>query len=556
MRLTVQNFRGAKKVELCTADKITLIAGKNRQGKTSTIHALQLLLTGNTPEKTDLRRRTPAGSITLVEGEAYRRIPLGKTSDKAEARGVTPECSTYAAGLADICKIDKKQRPLEFVKILGALPDEHELFDAITSIGFHDDYAIGVAQKVFGRYSNDGGGELEEAGVGWDGALEHYKTKRTKYAGAWEQHTGCKKWGVNVGASWTPEGWSPGADPGELVNTIDRGKEQLEQLLQAGAVSNHVIAELRKQAEKKSQLLQDIQDWQVKVKEYEAQLIVAAEEFKKCPSPNGLIKAHSCPHCAKPVQFSDGNLIKSASEVLTEDQIKHRQQAYTAAKRKGDETKALLDNAIFAHKTANAQAAAAQKAEKELAELESKPQADEQAIAPVREQIAAAERVLKAYGDRRKAEMLHQQIVDLEKVIAVLKPEGLRKQKLADSLKEFNEQLANRCKVAGFPVFELNEDLEPILDDGPYKLASKSEKWMIDSIIRLTVAKIQDAPIVIFDDLDDVLPDHRSGFFGLITGADIAAVIGCATLSQNLLPPMGSLGVAYWVQDGTAEAIK
>lgn len=560
MKLTVENFRGISTAKIELSDKITLIAGLNHQGKTSLIRALQVLLTASTPVKEELREGTAGGSISLSNGEGnFRSVDI---PGKPFQAGKPPECSKYAAGMANLCKVDKKDRPVEFNRVLKAEPDHNELFAALVAEDFDESSAIAVAEQVFGEV--DCGGELVKDGKGWDGAHKHYKEHGAKLKGAWEQHTQQKRWGANIGAEWKPALWTPLiAEAGReaLEKAFNTAKAELEEALKAGAVAAHEIAKLKQLAESKEALLAERAEWQDKVKDYETNRKHQEERLRENPAPSAMQTGYECAYCGEVNSLQNGKLIRG-DKTISRAQFEELKAKHEEIRKQAAHFKDLHENALLAFRMKNAEAQAAIQAEKDLAALEEQPQADPATVESAREAVRKVEGKLALFDKKKTADHLHSRIVENEKIVALLAPEGLRKQKLAESLDAFNAKLSELCKKAKFPICQIDQELNAVLEnDGSgraYGLAARSERSMIDAIVRLAVAQIENAPVVVFDDADDLLPDHRGGLFMLLAGCGIPAVVGCATATRDgkpLIPPMAKFGVAYWVSNGTAEVL-
>ena len=143
VKLDIQHFRGCVKTTVNTDADIVLLAGPNGYGKTSLIHALQLLLTGYDEFDADFDQVVSVGRFTDIEIHAQGRFESDKTQDvplalcwtKSKKKSFHPDTwpqPLRVPGLLDLeADIDAPQRRL--ARITTFYPEKvQELFDTVT----------------------------------------------------------------------------------------------------------------------------------------------------------------------------------------------------------------------------------------------------------------------------------------------------------------------------------------------------------------------------------------------------------------------------------------
>ncbi len=202
MRFSIQNFRAIKSAEF-DIDKITLIAGRNWQGKTSLAQACAFVLTGQTmPEghaKKDVKEIIHRGAKTawVVVSDENTSATLTYPDTIFSTIGTPPHASRIAAGLESPVNFSKKELSGFLSKLLKTEPKFDDLRKAVTEAGLNGDELNALWRKVSG---ND---------WGWD--TMHVKTKEqcAELKGEWRHVTGGESYGCKKAESWMPEGLIP-----------------------------------------------------------------------------------------------------------------------------------------------------------------------------------------------------------------------------------------------------------------------------------------------------------------------------------------------------------
>jgi hypothetical protein len=127
----------------------------------------------------------------------------------------------------------------------------------------------------------------------------------------------------------------------------------------------------------------------------------------------------------------------------------------------------------------------------------------------------------------------HQAVIGWGRVRDAMSPAGIPSELIYELLNSINLDMAKMSERAGFkrPV-SLDENMEPAIGSTPYALASESEKWRMQALITLALAKQGGAGTVIWDGMDIIEPASRIGLINLAAEAS-PQIIMVATLKTK-----------------------
>lgn len=143
-----------------------------------------------------------------------------------------------------------------------------------------------------------------------------------------------------------------------------------------------------------------------------------------------------------------------------------------------------------------------------------------------------------------QARQHHQNNLAWVVVCEALEPSGIPFDLMEGTLRDLNVMLAEMSQAAGFKgVVALGSDMEPSYGGTLYVLASESEKWRMQALLSLAIARIAGLDLVVLDGLDIIEPASRMGIIGLARLMPVQVVM-MATLKQA--PELDGV-TSYWL---------
>ena len=558
----VRNFRGLERADF-SIDPITLIAGLNGAGKSSLAQAVAAAVCSeplpffraSKPDKPILNK---SESKHLVRGGTDEGLVEVWADDKLACTVTWPglsvegtgalRCSKYAAGLINPLELADNERQKFFAEILQSMPTM-------------DDLRLQLMELVPGLGDENGGAHLtaliEKVTIsGWDAVHATAKDTGSKLKGHWEAHSG-ENFGSKKAEGWLPKGWHSGISNlslEEIGSRCTQAQEKWQQAAAQLAVDAATLTDLTAAAGGEAALYEAMQ---AAKEEHEAcARVVAGQKVKiaNCQLPQSL----PCPHCGGLLEIrSDIGGFKVAEATMGQ---KERDAATLVLKK---EQEALAD--------IQTEQAAATKAYDEA-------RAKYQAVAGSAERLKAAQAkkgtqetvdVALDYlnglnKDKAMIEAaaqctrLHALIQANQRIVDILAPDGLRRQKLVKALAKFNQKfLAALCQEAEYPAVTLDNDLEVLYGGRRHFLLSDSEKYRVKAVLQLAIALYDKSPLVIYDGADILDASGRNGLFQMMGSVDINFLVCMTVADRKKVPDLAAagMGASFWVSQGIAEPI-
>ena len=550
MKILISNFRGISRAEIDTAP-VTLLIGKNYQGKTSAIQGTAAVLTGNTIPIEDLPKSSVArlihsgaggAEILATTADGQKRIIYPECT--VESTGQFPEISATAAGLESIVDIPVKQRSVTVSKMLNAEPGDAEIAEKMKSIGMTKQDIDKIMQTIHVQ--------------GWDAAHAHAKEVGAKLKGRWEGVT-AENWGEKKAASWFPVEWEGDLQTlTEEVLSADfkQENEWLETAISDGAIQVSEIQRLETIAIKLPTLKDNcefVKSELAGLQETETMLRTALNALP--PAENQ--KYLECPHCRKPVCIVAGMVV--IAKPLTEEEQATRRTAIDEAKKSLADLSAQVNKKRDELATVKREIAEAENAHKKSEEMKlelSKISDGSKAVDDCRICVKRAETRLSAWKKKRDADLLYGGIVANMQIIEILAPTGMRLDVLKKCLATFNGFLKSICECAAWRLVELRQDMSISMNGTPYMLLSKSEKFRVRCAMQVATAKYDGSTLVLIDEADVLDGNGRNGLMQMLLAAGIESVVGMTTNDKTVGEKIGGVGGnAYWIENGMAEKI-
>jgi hypothetical protein len=594
MRASIRNIRRIRSADIEIGPGITLVAGENDNGKSSTLGAIAAALTGGSVLpgilKKDLSQLVHDGAevgaiqVQGDQGTIDIRVPGDFMTTETP-----PRASLFAAGLASLVDMDQTARSTALIAALKATPKRSEIFKALREIG--------LAENAMARLMRDEGkkhGEIAERlrqdnlpmdefglflaslGGGWDEAHARRVEQNKRDKGAWEQITKQKRYGSQIAADWKPAGWVLAMD----MVTIAEAEEHLEKARarHAEALKNAGASDSERAAK---QALKD--DLQNRVKAHYAAVEAQQAADRRAtaaqtlldglPIPATANEALCCPHCQGRIRIGrnvNGDVLEKADVALPQDEIKKRREARADASGDLSNAKVAAGEASLATIRAKADMDDAIAAEKWLKDHPAGGTGGASDVAAALTDMQQAEVGVTMLKQRAEAMAKHREIQKNEALIAILDPKGLRRGALVDCVQTFNEtHLAPIAEVTGWRRVQIMLD-----DDGigityggrPYRHLGQSVQYRVRVTLQVAFAQIDGSELLIVDGADILTPgapDGRGSLFRLLHSLAIPSLVGMTLGPKDVVIDLSetrgkdgrTYGRSYVVCDGVVAAL-
>jgi hypothetical protein len=559
MKAKVRGFRGAEKADI-DIDRIALIGGLNGAGKSSICQAIAAaacsqpipFFRSTRPDKPVL---TKTDAKALLRGGMEKGSSIIEVDGQVVAEALWPgltaagngkiQCSLVAAGLVNPMEMEEADRQRFFSTLLNADPTMDDLREALKEAipALADPDYVDALEKVITMAQTNG----------WDVAHKHFKEHGARRKGEWEGKAG-ESFGSKKAADWKPQGWRADLEEKsleELGTACTEAQEAVERALAAVATDAANLAQLVEQANGEAGAWNALQEADTAYKAARADLAAKESQRQAIVIPT----ATPCPHCGGLVDIEEGKRGFTLKQSMANG-------AEIEAAKKGYEAAGLLvRNAMLAAETRQAAyntakgAHDARKGATERLKEAKKRTGTTETVDLARDFLAGVMRDKDLIERRQACETLAAQIGANQKLVDILSPEGLRRQKLQKALKVSNGQLAALSSDAGYGTVTIDDDLEILYGGRRYFLLSQSEQYRVRAVIQIYVAMHDKSPLVIFDSADVLDQDGRNGLFALMQEVDgISFLVGMTVLSRKNVPDLAKAGIgaSYWVADGTA----
>lgn len=545
--ISVKNYGGISQADV-TMRGITFLMGVNGAGKSTIARAAASCLKQNLlpiPETTKkgsfvyVKANNASGSIKLKTADGSVTIPYPEP--RLDAKGKLPQCSAYAVGIDSLLDQGTKERATTLLDYIQSEVTEKEFKDAMAEA----DVPAEKTQAVWDYASVHG----------FDAAFQASKDKGTKYKGAWEEITG-DNYGSDKAETWLPEKWDKTlrqTTAEALDAELEAAEKAYEEEKIAACVTESQLEEARQLAPK----------WELIVAAY-----AEAEAFQKKATialQDARLKLNEltdhksaayvgvngrCPKCDQAIKYDKGKFIiwEDAKPVEELDVLAAAREAVKIAEAERDAAIVnFTDIADQSRKIKRAKDILEQWSEKQLTGEDGKLQELEAAV------YIASDRC-KSFRIKQKADEKHALVKETLAICKLLAPEGLRKKKLGESLKDFNARLAEQCEIAAWPVIKIEDDLDIRYDGRSYPLLSSGEKTRVRIVLQILQAKIDKSEALIIDCTDYLDPAGKNGILKLLTAAQLPALVTLIARKEEAEKYARKVTV-YWLEKGEATCL-
>ena len=538
MKLNIQSYRGIKSAEL-NITPLTLIAGKNHQGKSAIAGAAGALLTGNSHpdwiKKKDLAEfvndDAETGKIELIteDGSASIVYPTAKFS----TTGTPPRASRVAAGLDSPLNMSDRERSKYFSELLKTEPTIEQLTEAVKDAGMPED----TVKKLWDKIQM----------TGWDSAHKEAGTRGSDIKGSWKHVTGGETYGVNKAADWKPEGWTPRLEDvsaDDIQTKITEIQKERDAVIRATAHDEGETERLQELANGLDVATKTHKDNCAMVDQRVAELKVLTDSVPELLSMDD----QDCPECGKPLQVKGGTIVKGGG--VTKAQVTAAIKARSTHQKKITKAEEKLASAREGSVKSSALTKDCEVARDVLAKL---VVGDFGGRTPedIDAEIAGLNRDRGMILMRNDARKYHRQIEKNAVIVAALAPDGLRKEVLEQGLGGFNGCLSAVCNDANWPIVSVNNDLSIVYGGRDYRLLSESEQYRVRATVLIACAWNDDSEVTIFDGADILDKTGRNGLIQAINGSEADAIVVMTYPDREGVPDMSRIGgETVWIEDG------
>lgn len=583
----IENFLGARAVDIPLNTPTTLICGQNGAGKSSVRDAIAFALTADLG-RVSLKKDAPqliadgasSASITMQTSLGEIGVAISSSGRIADSmKGVElPAALPYVLDGQRFAQLDAKERRAFLFGLMGLSAGADEVRKRLTARGFDAKRIEAVIPLLR---------------AGFDAAQSEAAGKARDAKASWREITG-ETYGEKKA-----EGWKPASTVAVDEKQLQAAKAALDATNAGLAAANQRLGALqervrryqqaqaaadglRKRAAMKPRILEkmkrdraDLAEWQAKVEQARAAAGVAPRK--------GLVHDLAravhflCGHYAGPLHEHEGVLARYEAEYgpvaqpeqhdmemaaklpQYEDAIKLSQSAVAHDERDlADADAAERALAESSHADPAPDAAEMSAAERHLADLEAEQVANQSTLNRLKDQKAAA---LQADAKSVRAGELHREVLAWTAIADALGPDGIPGEILSEALGPLNKRLAQSAQVAEWQRVEIAPDMtiRTGLHERPYALLSESEKWRCDAMIAEAIAHLSGLRMLVLDRFDVLDMQGRSDLVAWLDqlGADgeIESCLLFGTLKAIPAQPPETI-TAHWIENGTINQLK
>ena len=541
MEIKIKNYRGCKSAEF-SIEKLAVIFGDNRQGKSSMMQAITSAVIGDPTGGAKLTKaqlqllvnRGANGASVDVDG-AKVSLPSG---DVKNAPGGS-EFSLFKCPLS----LDKKATADFFSVIAGTDPSEEDWKEALLP-------TCGKAiDKVMAKLQSSGA----------DTASDYYQQQATLQKGVWK---GIAKtaYGNKKADGWRPDNFNPGLESESeerLKNAVATAQSAVDSAIAQSGFEDakieqwqedfHALDENRELLKSHEELSKNLS---IEIKSLNLDIFEDTAELKKLSIKTDPL---TCPACGIHLELKNNSLTADTSDPCDNSgKIVDLESNIARNKERRDtleiELRKVMDNASKARERVRK----GEEADEYLAEYQQKAKSLSGSAVDLntaRNELKFANDNLQAFTDWKAAEKAFNTVVYYETVSKILAPDGLRKEKLSEGLEKLNSEIESR-----FPgnAFRVEPDLTIWFNGFPLALCAESEQWVCSVILRLIHAEKKGDRLLLIDRLDILSNTRKSDLLKCLLKSKVKVIaFSTAAKKEDAADLWKVKGCgSYWIEDG------
>ena len=506
--LSIQNYLGARAVDLAITTPVTLIAGKNGAGKSSLQEAIRHAMGGDAARvalKKDFKALMSDGAsssyatVATSEGEFSIVLPSGKGMHFDH--GALP----FVLDPARFARLDANERRQFLFGLFSLSPDGPAVVDALKARGC----AAAKIEQVRPLLR-----------AGFDAAAKEAQAKARDAKAAWRAVT-AEAWGSEKAGKWAAP--APAETYGK--DMIAAAEAAVAETDAAIAEANQQIGEARAKARQHAEARRQIEELKAKaarlqaariklnldqaqLDEWTAKLATLPEPGSNKPAPH----LYGCPCCGVALQIVGGELVKyelpEAGPLDPDIETKRKQWSdavalYTRSVANDQRDIADAERAAQEIKDLEQRLGDAPPATERLEQALAGHQADRKARAATLAQMFEANRQAQAASENtKKAAAHHADVMAWLAIADALAPDGIPAEMLADAIDPINASLRGHAMAAEWAETLISSDMDILAGGRPYALLSESERWRADAMIGAAIADLSGLRLLVLDRFD------------------------------------------------------
>lgn len=514
-RLSITNIQGVSALEIKPSAPVILVSGNNFTGKTTTLNAIDMALTGNVSRvrlKKDYKQAVRDGQrvgTALVEwdgGRCAMTLPNGKH----EVEGDTPPAALR--GMLDMhhfSRLDETARREWLYGVMGLSSTPQGIVANLKGKGLNSDKADEV-----GRYLTNG----------FQAGEKYANNQATEHRGAWKAVTGGESYGDKKAEAWAPElvqdvSQADLDDAFKVVEAADAALTAASRELGAMEHKHHAYVNAQRQIEPLKEEAAKIDRFRDKLERDRAELKVWSGKLADLPPvPGAKPITHACPDCGSVLVLRAGKLEHyedTGGKVDPDVETKRIEQKkavdlYRNAVDAGERNLAAAQRAAVQAETLAAVEAVGE-VEVAAARKRSDEASDAAKAAKRRfDALLEADRASKAAAGRaEKAKAHHLDVQGWIAIAEALSPDGIPSEMISKSLKPLNKLLREYADTTGWIQPVVGVDMSITGDGRLMSLLSESEVWRVDAMLTAALAELSGAKFFALDRLDVLHPSDR-----------------------------------------------
>ena len=597
--ITIQNFLGARQIDMAVEQPITLLAGMNGAGKSSLKDAISLALTA------DLCRVSKKGDAAQLvsDGAASARVFVQTNAQDIEvAISKAGKITDGAAGSEPHPALPFLIEPARFARLTDA---ERRAF-LFGLLGIETSHkAIGERMARRGLDEQKIAAVLPVLRAGFAAGERHAKELASQARGAWKAVTG-ETYGSQKADGWQPAPVTVDGDPLKKAdNARAKASEceaqiaQMQQKIGASRAARQAYEaeairreRLRDQAKMVDRIRDRLKTAEENVAACRAQLAAVGGEDPKAPGSyllrglasvtaefiaitedsQGVSGYHMTGDVA---QWAEFDVVERARIHLAEYRKLHGDpDAQAGDPARADEIRRGLQTAESGAANARRDLAAAEAAAAELLELEKTELVAPAGVGDIEEELRTlSQRRNDWLQDERKyrdavtaAERRASQIADAaghhtdvqqwSAIADALSPNGIQAEMIAEALDPLNKRLAEHAALAQWQPVRIDADMTITVGGRLRSLCSESECWRADALLALTIAQLSEVNFLVLDRLDCLDATGREDALYWLSDVAEAGQIGTVIVLATLksAPPADALPAhiaSHWLERGS-----
>lgn len=595
--LHIENFLGARAVDVDMTAPVQLYAGPNGAGKSSIRDGIALALTADLG-RVGLKKEAPQ---LIADGADAASVQLDTSA------GQVSVAIARSGRIADSLKGVELPPALPYVldgqRFARMSPDERRAFlFGLMGVGIGGD-AVKARMAARGCDMKRVEQILPMLRAGFDAAQKEASGKARDAKAQWREISG-EAYGEKKAEGWKAPAGTP-VDVGQLqgaqaaVEAITKAVAEVNQQLgalreqqrqhQAAKASANVLqqrAALKPRIQEKLKRDRaELAEWQAKVEKVRAaagmaprkglihDLARSLNETLRLTIPFGDLDPHQREYLrvanadleayveahgpiAQPAQH---DMDMAAKLPQYEDALRLSQSAVIHDERDLADAEAAERTLAEAGSSAEPpDAAAIEAAEQQLRTAQADQKQHQDALDRLRQLQAAAQQ---ADGKTTRAAELHQAVLAWTAIADALGPDGIPAEILSEALGPLNERLMQSALVAAWPRLGINPDMSisQLVGIGsgsvvrPYALLSESEQWRADAMIAEAIAHLSGLRLLLLDRFDVLDLRGRSDLLAwmdeLAESGEIETAVIFGTL-KALPAKLPTTMAAHWIDGG------